>query len=351
MKNKITLLSFAALFVFVFAGMSEGVVRVRKLGDPKTAFYSPDLKSKDDLRKMLEIRKDDIRQVVAQVGWPGNVDDLIRALDTGTVGDVTLQTGSRFPFMAARKNGKPRVMRDVLYEGPPVEAYYIDFESGGSGWRFVTPKLCSNFWLEERAIEKPAPPPPPPPPAPAPTPPPPAPEVVPPPEPPPPPEAVSEAPGLFFIAGFVGKERRTELEGLALDADCEPLLGIKGGVLPRLGENGEFELSLGAKFPISHDDDDTAFDDLDGDQGDDGKETTIFADAAIHALFGNGGFVGGGVSFWDLTNSELRTVSLLVQVGFGAPNLQFTVEARVPFEDFDDLENNYMFWGGVRIRL
>ena len=350
MRNKIKLLSFAALFVFVFAGMSEGVVRVRRMGDPKTAFYSPDLKSKEDLRKMLTVRREDIRLVVGQVGWMGNVDDLIRALDTGEVGDTTLNTGTTLPFMAARKNGRPRVMRNVLYEGPPLEAYYIDFESNGAGWRFITPKICSNFWLEERAIEKPPPPPPPPPPAPEP-PPPPAPEVVPPPPPPPPPEVEVERHRLFFLAGFVGKERRTELEGLSLDADCVTLLGIKGGVLPRLGENAELELSVGGKFPIGEDDDDTEFDDLDGDAGDDGNDNTIFADVAIHGLFGSGGFVGGGVSFWDLTNSELRTVALLVQFGFGAENLQFTVEARAPFEDFDDLGNNYMVWGGIRIKL
>jgi len=150
----------------------------------------------------------------------------------------------------------------------------------------------------------------------------------------------------------VGKERRTELEGLFLDSDCVTLLGVKGGVLPRLGENGELELSVGGKFPIGDDDDDdNGIDDLDGDADDDGNDNTIFADAAIHALFGNGGFVGGGVSFWDLTNEELRTVALLVQFGFGAENLQFTFEARAPFEDFDDLGNNYMVWGGIRIRL
>lgn len=346
MSKKIILLSCTALFVFLFLGLSEAV-NVRKLGDPKTAFYSPDLKNQDDLRKMLEIRRDAIRQVVAQVGWRGNVEDLIRALDTGTFGESTLSTGAELPFMAYRKGGKPGAMRAVTYVGPPVQVYYIDFESGGTGWRFYAPKICSNFWLEERAIEKPAPPPPAPEPPPPPPPPAPEPAPAPEPEPPPPPEVAVEAPGLFFIAGLVGKERRVEVDQGILDADCKTLVGVKGGILPRLGDNAEAELSVGGKFVVGGDDDDD--NGVDDDSSDSENDHSIFVDAAIHGLF-SGGFFGGGVSFWDLTNDKLRTISLLLQFGVGSDTIQFTVEGRAPFEEFDDIENNYMVWGGIRIR-
>jgi hypothetical protein len=133
------------------------------------------------------------------------------------------------------------------------------------------------------------------------------------------------------------------------DADCESILGVKGGILPRLGDKAEAELSVGGKFVISEDDDD---DDLIGDDEDSDSdgEHTLFVDAAVHALFGKGGFFGGGVSFWDLNDEERRTISLLVQFGFGTETLQFTAEARAPFEDLDDMGNNYMFWAGIRIR-
>ena len=358
MSKKIIYLSFAALFMFVLTGLSEATVRVRKLGDPKTAFYSPDIKTQDDLNKMLQARRADIQQVLTQAGWRGNAEDLLRALDAGQFSVTTISTGTQMPFMAARKGGRPKAMLDVIYEGPSFEAYYVDFESGGTGWRFYAPKICSNFWLEERAIEKPAPPPPPPPPPPAPAPaPPPAPEVAPPAPEAAPPVVESEGRGLFFIGGFLGKERRNVEVDTTLgifDADCETLLGVKGGILPSLGHNAEAELAVGGKFVISDDDDNDGDENGlpgDNDNGlDSDGENSIFVDAAVHALFGRGGFVGGGVSFWDLTDDDRRTVSLLIQVGFGTEKVQFSAEARAPFEDFDDLENNYMFWAGIRIR-
>ncbi|MCI0412926.1 hypothetical protein L0222_09020 [bacterium] len=354
MSKKITRLSFAILFVFLFSSLSEAVVRVRKLGDPKTAFYSPDIKTPDDLKKMLEVRRDDIQQVLARARWSGNPQDLLNALDTGTFSETTISTGTQMRFMAARKAGRPHAMIDVLYEGPPFEAYYVDFESGGTGWRFYAPKICSNFWLEERVIEKPAPPPPPPPPPP-PAPPPPEPAPVPEPPPAPEPEVEPEGPGLFFVAGFLGKERRVDFDNdLFLGAECETILGVKGGILPRLSDNVEAELSIGGKFVIGDNDNDGNDDDpfSGDDEDDDGNEDsdhTLFIDAAVHAVFEHG-YVGGGVSFWDLNNEDQRTVALLVQFGVGPEKLQIAFEARAPFEDMDDIGNNYMFWGGIRIR-
>lgn len=354
MIKKVTLLSFAVLFVFLFAELSEAAVRVRKLGDPKTAFYSPDIKSPDDLRKMLEVRREDIQQIVAQVGWRGSSEDLLNALDTGTFSETIIPTGTRIPFMAARKNGRPHAMRDVIYEGPPFQAYYVDFESGGSGWRLYAPKICSNFWLEERAIERPAPPPapePPPPPSP-----PPQPEVAPPPEPEPPPAPVEvEKPGLFFIAGFLGKERRFDIDqdeaGFVGAAECQTIVGVKAGILPRISEHVDLELSLGGKFVISDDDDDDGGL-LNGDNDDDGNDDsdhTLFIDAAVQRVFSKG-YIGGGLSFWDLNDEDRRALALLVQFGFGGDWLQIAFEARAPFEDMDEIGSNYMFWAGVRIR-
>jgi len=321
------------------------------MGNPRSSFYAPDLKSEEDFRKMVVATRNDIPQVLAKAGWSGSADDLLNALSVGTPGELTIATNTTLPFMAMRRRGVPDAARDVVYTGEPLEAYYIDFESGGKGYRFIAPKICSNFWIEDR--ELPAPPAPPPP-EPEPTPPPaPAPEV----EAPPPPdvEPEVEGPGLFFIGAFVGKERRVFLEedfipGFGAFADCTTILGVKAGVLPRLGDNAELELALGGKFVISDDDD--VLDDINDIPGvdiDDGGDNSLFADAAIHALF-DGGFVGGGVSFWDLTDSDLRTLSLLLQLGFGSDTVQFSVESRIPFEELDDIGNNYMFWGGVRIR-
>lgn len=144
------------------------------------------------------------------------------------------------------------------------------------------------------------------------------------------------APGksAFFIGVFGGKERfiRDEFP----DGRCAPLLGVKVGVLPRLGEHAEAELSVGGKLNIR-----------------DTDNSSVFVDAALNALVGRG-FIGGGVSFWDLTLSDTRAAALLVQFGFNLSDsgkYQFAVEGRSPFNELDNLDNNYQFWAGFRFRL
>jgi hypothetical protein len=117
-----------------------------------------------------------------------------------------------------------------------------------------------------------------------------------------------------------------------------------------LADNVEAEFAVGLKFELE--DDDEELDDIELDDDEDESSVDLFIDAAINGYFG-GGFVGGGVSFWDLTEEDSRTIALLVQAGFDlspSRRWQLVVEARAPFEDMDDLGNNYMFWGGIRFR-
>jgi hypothetical protein len=347
--NKIKLLVLIFLFAVLSWNWGEAAAKINRLGNPRTAFYLPALKTPADLQKMVGIRKADIQQVLTRRGLGGITDDLIRAVEQGTIQETTIAPGTQIPFIAYRRKGSPGFFENVTWAGKSAfPAYYVDFESGGAGYRLYVPKPCSNFWVETRQLPPPppapeAPPPPPPPP------PPPAPELPPPAvETPPPPPAPVESPGLFFIGGFLGKERRgEELANGLFDADCTALLGIKAGVLPRISDNVEAELSAGLKIELGDDDDDIELDD-----DEDESSVDLFIDAAINGYFG-AGFIGGGVSFWDLTEEDSRTVALLIQAGFDlSPNRrwQLVIEGRAPFEDMDDLDNNYMFWGGIRFR-
>jgi len=338
-SKKITLWALAAIVLLIFAPWSEAAFQLKKIGT-RNAFYQPDLKSQADVVNMLKVNRDAIQIILTKVGWTGNIDDLIHAAEAGSIGETTIAPGTQIPYMGMRRTHRaPDVVRNVVWAGKsPFETFYIDFESAGSGWRFYAPKICSNFWIEERTIEKPAPPPeapPPPPPPPAPTP---APEAPPPPavEAPPAPEE-----GIFFIAGLVGKQRRLEGTGIFQHGDCDTLFGVKAGVLPRIGEHGEAELSVGLKFEVNDDNNDDIL------INEHGKKTTVFIDAALHARF-NSGFVGGGISFFDLNDKLLRTAALLGQVGFGH-KVGLLIEGRLPFKDFD-VKNNYQLWAGIRIR-
>jgi len=283
---------------------------------------------------MVQVSQAGIQEILRQRNWHGNMEDLVRAVESGKVTETTISPGTRLPFLAMRRHGRSAVLEDVVWSGKKeFEAYVVEFDSNGYATRFFVPKPCGNFWFEETPVpvktaevpvvpEKPIEPPPPPPP------------VVEQPVPPPPPVVEPAGRPLFFIGGFVGKERFVHEE--ALGGRCDTLVGVKGGILPQLNDHVEVELSVGAKIDVSETD-----------------SSSLFADVALNGVF-NSGFVGAGVSFWDLTESDTRAVAALVQLGFHlgeARRVQLVVEGRAPFDQFDDIRNNYQVWGGFRFRL
>jgi hypothetical protein len=125
--------------------------RAIRLGNPATRFSKP-LKKPDDLRLLLraEKMKADVAAVLADAGWQGDVADLDRAAASAEVTSIQVPTNTRLPFMAARKNKKAYAMKDVLWAGKkPIEAFGFEFTSKCVRYRLVTPKACSNFWVEE----------------------------------------------------------------------------------------------------------------------------------------------------------------------------------------------------------
>ena len=152
MSRKFTA-SFAAALTLGFLAVTAEAQqhRATRLGNPATRFAKP-LKKPDDLRVLLraEKMKADVAAVLADIGWAGDHADLDRAAATAEITPIQVPTGTRMPFMAARKNGKPYAMRDVLWAGKkPIDAFGFEFSSKCVRYRLVTPKACSNFWVEE----------------------------------------------------------------------------------------------------------------------------------------------------------------------------------------------------------
>ncbi|MBN2505995.1 MAG: DUF11 domain-containing protein [Verrucomicrobia bacterium] len=133
------------------APLSAQQHRATRLGNPATRF-APPLRTAEDLRQRFRDARlrPDIAEVLRQWRWGGDVEDLYRAAETGAVAEVMLPVGTRMPFMSSREGGRPVALIDVLWAGKePVAAYAFAFSSKGRRYRCVTPKPCSNFYVED----------------------------------------------------------------------------------------------------------------------------------------------------------------------------------------------------------
>lgn len=125
--------------------------RATRLGHPSTRFDTP-LTRPEQLRTLLagEAMRADVLSILRQAGWPGEVEDLRRAAANAPIREWKLPPGTRMPFMSSREEGRPVTLKDVLWAGDePVEAYAFDFVSRGRQYRCITPKPCSNFYVED----------------------------------------------------------------------------------------------------------------------------------------------------------------------------------------------------------
>jgi uncharacterized repeat protein (TIGR01451 family) len=123
-----------------------------RLGRPATRF-APPLGTPEDLRARFrdETLKPDIASVLNQWGWKGNQEDLHRAALTNEITEVNIPIGTRMPFMSSRHGGKPVCLRNVVWAGEePIPAYAFTFSSNDRRYRCMTPKPCSNFYLEDQ---------------------------------------------------------------------------------------------------------------------------------------------------------------------------------------------------------
>ncbi len=153
MKGKIlSSLGLAAAFVFLFCPASRAEQhRATHLGNLSTRF-APPLVTPEDMRARFRDPKlkPDFAEVLHQWGWQGNLDDLFRAAATNQIQAIEIPVGTTMPFMSSRENGEPICLRNVLWAGKlPISAYAFDFTSKGERYRCVTPKPCSNFFVED----------------------------------------------------------------------------------------------------------------------------------------------------------------------------------------------------------
>lgn len=366
---------------------ASGVHDVRRLGG-STALAGARVTSAAALRRLSTdpVLARRVRGAFADAGMSSLADRVLHTLSStqttytgaacldatpqpGSVVECDVRPGQTLQWMAFRRGNETTVLRNVRWAGrAPFRAYLFTVTDEGRTHTFVVPVECGNVSLLRSADAPvaaaaiPPPPPPAPEPAPAPAPPPPPPPPPPPvvaPEPaaaaevqvPPPAPVPPPSPVAFFVDGAFGKERRVRpLDDNALlpaadgeFAQCTPLLGVKVGVGRRFANDWELAGTVGVAFSMVRDDDKV-------------REHALFVEAEANKWFSNRAFVGGGVGLWDLTRSDTLTPSLMLHAGLPlAPNVRFPVyfliEARSFLDGIDDIDNNYQFWGGIRVRF
>jgi len=151
MKFQKSLILAGGLALWLASSVQAEQHRATRLGNPATRF-APTMYSPEDLRSRFRDSKlrPDFAEVLRQWGWPGNVADLIRAGLTNEISEIKIPVGTTMPFMSSREAGKAICLRNVLWAGKePISAYAFNFSSNGRRYRCVTPKPCSNFFVED----------------------------------------------------------------------------------------------------------------------------------------------------------------------------------------------------------
>ncbi len=124
--------------------------RATRLGNPATRF-APTIHTIEDLRSRFRDPKlrPDIASICRQAGWTGDLEDLHHAALNFEIVPLEIPKGTIMPFMSSRKNGRPIALMDVLWAGEkPIQALAFDFISKGIRYKCITPKPCSNFFIE-----------------------------------------------------------------------------------------------------------------------------------------------------------------------------------------------------------
>jgi len=104
---------------------------------------------------LSEAMRADVEFIVREGGYLGAMADFRRAAATNEIVKLRIPVGTLLPAMSSRENGKPVLLREVLWEGDePIAAFEFFFASNGRRYRVVAPQACANFWVEDHGKEQ-----------------------------------------------------------------------------------------------------------------------------------------------------------------------------------------------------
>jgi hypothetical protein len=128
----------------------------RQLGT-SNAVSKPGPSSGEELKAIFKQYRSDYEKVLSDTAWPGNPEDLFRAIENGQFGEAHYPVGHTFEWMTVRKHGVAQATGRLRWAGAdPFKAFEIRFESNGQEHRFLIPKACGNLALVEMREARPA---------------------------------------------------------------------------------------------------------------------------------------------------------------------------------------------------
>jgi hypothetical protein len=159
-RRLLGVLGFFTIGLVASSIFAQEYTDIRRLGT-SNAISKPGPKTGDDLKRVFQRNRADYEKVLRDANWPGNPEDLFRAVESGSFSEAKYPVGHTFEWMAVKKGGVAVPTRPIRWAGAdPFEAFEIRFESNGYNHRFLVPKACGNLALVAMtAIEKPKPPP------------------------------------------------------------------------------------------------------------------------------------------------------------------------------------------------
>lgn len=317
MKLKGLLQAAFLLILSVSAAQAVTVTNVRR-----NPFYAPPLTSVSDLREMMQISQEDIRDGLYQAGYPELYQPLMEQFSQVPVNRVDYLPGQHFLWMLSKDNGgygSVRVVSDMTWGGRSrIAAYEFSIRSNGARYVFAVPLACGNLALKE-VIGTAA-------------------------------EGGRGQVGCLSCYNF----RFVADTGYLHQSDPGDYLMLRAGVEHSLSERLSFLAMIGGAPHLS------------GTDGDD----AILIDFLLQYdwfrfMFGNqwsSAFVGIGMGGWitsgdDKLPAEDTDVDVIANIGariYGQPetfNASLFFEARSAVDEFDDIANYGRFGAGLRCRF
>jgi hypothetical protein len=365
---------------------ATGVKNLQRLGGPYQ-FNSP-LKDLAAVKKMAARKpiQKDIGTVLEKAGLASltpTVVDILTKADPNQIKEIEFQPGDTMVWMAFRRGARPDIVRDLKWGGKkPFPAFSFVIDDMDRTYTFVLPKACANLALQtsepsrekakldaerqekervelERANKE---------------------------------KAAAEAARLEaarkererieaeraaaaaaaaaakaetdrkeaarveadrkeqervvaekakaigpFADFMFGKERRVRVEKVG--GLCAPLFGAKVGYMFQASPNFYIAPSIGEALNFDRNANSSFFAEIEADIR---AEKNLF---------------GFGFAVWDVTHGDWISPTVMVHYGrelnqdSHGNKLFFLGEGRLFMNRFDDVKNNYQFWGGIRVIL